>query len=359
MAEFQFDTPLRQSWPLPSVPRPIVVIGAGGIVHDAHLPTYRKLGFEVAGLFDLDQDKARRLSEEFELRRVFPSLQVAAAQKNVVFDVAVPATAVLDVLSELPAGAPVLIQKPMGPDLDSAKKILAVCERKQLVAAINFQLRFSPNVLALKDALDRRLFGQLADVEVRVNTHMPWHLWEFMKGIPRHEILYHSIHYVDTLRHLLGEPQHAYARVTRHPSLSHEYSDTSSALVLDYGDWLRICLSMNHAHRCGPKHAMSAIKLEGTSAVAVAQMGVNLNYPEGEPDTLELCRQGGSHWESVALRGSWFTEAFEGPMSNLQRFVAGEDEYLVSGVKDAIKTMAVVEACYRSSQSGGTPIPDV
>jgi predicted dehydrogenase len=58
----------------------------------------------------------------------------------------------------------------------------------------------------------------------------------------------------------------------------------------------------------------------------------------------------------VALRGSWFTEAFEGPMSNLQRFIAGDDPALVSPIDDAIKTMALVEACYRSSASGGTPV---
>jgi hypothetical protein len=46
-------------------------------------------------------------------------------------------------------------------------------------------------------------------------------------------------------------------------------------------------------------------------------------------------------------------------MSNLQRFVTGEDAELVSPVADAIKTMALVEACYQSSISGGTPIPDV
>ena len=59
----------------------------------------------------------------------------------------------------------------------------------------------------------------------------------------------------------------------------------------------------------------------------------------------------------MPLRGSWFIEAFEGPMSNLQRFVAGEDTTLVGAVDDAIKTMALVEACYESSARGGTPIP--
>ena len=44
-------------------------------------------------------------------------------------------------------------------------------------------------------------------------------------------------------------------------------------------------------------------------------------------------------------------------MSNLQRFVAGEDTTLVGAVDDAIKTMALVEACYESSARGGTPVP--
>ncbi len=45
-------------------------------------------------------------------------------------------------------------------------------------------------------------------------------------------------------------------------------------------------------------------------------------------------------------------------MSNLQRFIAGEDAALVSPVDDAFRTMAVVEACYESSARGATPIPE-
>jgi hypothetical protein len=61
-------------------------------------------------------------------------------------------------------------------------------------------------------------------------------------------------------------------------------------------------------------------------------------------------------WRTVPLRGSWFIEAFEGPMSNLQRVMSGEDPVLVSSVDDAIKTMAIVEACYVSSERGAIAI---
>jgi hypothetical protein len=46
-------------------------------------------------------------------------------------------------------------------------------------------------------------------------------------------------------------------------------------------------------------------------------------------------------------------------MSNLQRFISGEDAALVSPVEDAVRTMALVEACYLSSAGGSTPIPEV
>jgi hypothetical protein len=57
------DPPLPQRWPTPSRPRPIVVIGAGAIVEQAHLPAYRRLGFEVAGFHDLDPARSAALAQ--------------------------------------------------------------------------------------------------------------------------------------------------------------------------------------------------------------------------------------------------------------------------------------------------------
>jgi predicted dehydrogenase len=145
--------------------------------------------------------------------------------------------------------------------------------------------------------------------------------------------------------------------VVPHPGLP-EFSDTRSSIILDYGDRVRCSLALNHMHDYDPRHRESMLKVEGTKGAAILTMGVNLDYPDGGPDLLEVAVNGPS-WQQVPLRGSWFTEAFEGPMSNLQRFAAGEDPALVSPVADAIKTMALVEACYQSSASGGTPVPEI
>ncbi|WP_424667769.1 Gfo/Idh/MocA family protein [Candidatus Binatus sp.] len=347
---------LRQSWPRPSAPRPIVVIGAGSIVRDAHLPVYKRLGFPVAGIFDVNVNASRERAAAFAIPRVFESIDEAASMREVVFDVAIPPENIPDVIERLPVGAAVLIQKPMGRDLADARRIVAICSARKLRAAVNFQLRFAPNMLAVKDALARGVFGDVLDVEVRINLHTPWNYWAFLKRVPRLEVLMHSIHYLDLIRSLIGEPRGVYCKGVRHPAMP-DYSDTRTSIVLDYGDTIRCSLTMNHAHTFGARYGMSQLKIEGTRTAAIAKMGVNLNYPAGEPDTLEIAREESNGWREIALRGSWFLEAFEGPMSNLQRFAAGEDPKLVSSVEDALRTMAVVEACYESSAHGATPIP--
>lgn len=347
---------LRQAWPTPSQPRPIVIIGAGAIVRTAHLPVYRRLSFPIAGLFDIDAETARETARIFDVRMVFRTLREASRIGGAVFDLAVPGDSVLPVLDALPQGSPVLIQKPMGEDLAAAREILNMCRERRLVAAINFQLRFSPNVLALRDLVARGALGAITDIEVRVVDRQPWPQWPFLERARRLEVLYHSIHYLDAIRSVAGEPRGVYCRAVTHPGLP-QFRDTRSSIILDYGDRIRCSLTLNHTHRQDHRHRASFLKVEGTDGAALLTMGVNLNYPSGAPDRMEVALDGAG-WTEVPLRGSWFVEAFEGPMANLQRFVAGEDTALISPVDDAIRTMALVEACYLSDAGGSTPIPE-
>jgi predicted dehydrogenase len=344
---------LNQCWEVPSTPKPIVVIGAGSIVRDAHLPTYRRLKFPVAGIFDVNHAAAVERAAQFNVPRVFDSLEEACTA-DAMFDVAVPPNQIAAILDKMRPGSAVLIQKPMGRNLADARRIVALCRQRTLTAAMNFQLRFAPNMLALRDAIAHDMLGEITDLEVRIVLHTPWNYWAFLKGEPRLEVLMHSIHYLDLVRSILGEPRGVYCKGVRHPDLG-DYADSRTSIILDYGDTIRVSLTMNHTHRFGPLHAVSELKLEGTRGAAIATMGVNLNYPHDVPDRLEV--SSGDGWREVPLRGSWFLEAFEGPMSNLQRFVASEDKELMSPIEDAFKTMALVEACYQSSVAGGAPIP--
>ena len=344
---------LRQAWPRPSQPRPIVVIGAGGIVNDAHLPAYRLADFPVAGIFDIDRSRADALAAKWGLK-VFSSLAEAAAVQGAVFDLAIPPAAHMEVLRALPEGSAALIQKPMGRDLDEATRILKLARERKLTAAVNFQLRFAPMMLALADALERGLLGRLIDVEIHLNILTPWHLFPFLKGLPRIEIAVHSIHYFDFIRSLLGNPTSVYARTMGHPAS--DMAQTRTSAILDFGKNVRCTLSINHDHDFGRRFQDSTFRFEGDQGVAVVKMGILLNYPHGEPDELWIAQKGGD-WTQVPLQGGWFPHAFIDTMSNLQRFAAGEDPKLITAVEDAWHTMALVEACFASSAAPATPVP--
>ncbi len=345
---------LQQHSLLPSSPRPIVILGAGGIVTDAHLPAYQKAGLPVAGVFDLDPDKARRVAEAWKIPQVFATLAEAARAEGVVFDIAAPPTAHRQIISALPERSVALIQKPMGLDLGEATRIRAACRERQLTAAVNFQLRFSPMMLAVADALRKGLLGKLLDVEVHLNLVTPWHLFPHLKQNSRVEIVSHSIHYLDLIRGLAGNPRGVFARTYGHPDC--ELASTRTSAILDYGNELRVTLSINHHHDFGRKFQDASFRFEGSEGAAMVKLGLLLNYPEGEPDELWLVRKGGP-WEQIDLQGRWFPDAFIGVMANLQRFAAGEDQQLHTSVEDAWHTMALVEACYRSNESAATAIP--
>jgi len=346
-------TALQQRWPMPSAPRPIVIIGTGGIVADAHLPAYRKAGFAVAGLFDPDQDRARALAARWDVPHVFATLE-EAARADAVFDIAAPPVAHRAILEALPRGAAVLLQKPMGLDLAEATAIRDTARARDLIASVNFQLRYSAMMLGIADAIRQGRLGELVEVEVRINLVTPWHLFPHLKPNPRVEIVSHSIHYLDTIRALIGDPQGVFARSFGHPTS--KLADTRTSLLLDYGDRLRVMLSINHHHDFGRRNQEASFRVEGIDGAAQAKLGVLLDYPAGEPDELWLAPRGGP-WEQVALTGAWFPDAFIGPMANLQRFAAGEDIVLATRVDDAWRTMALVEACYRAGSQPGTPIP--
>lgn len=343
---------LRQAWPRPSRPKPIVVIGSGGIVNDAHLPAYRLANLPVAGVYDLDQDKARAVAAKWDTH-AFETLEEAIATPGAVYDLALPPAAHLDVLPKLPDGAAVLLQKPMGRDLDEASAILKLCRAKHLTAAVNFQLRFSPMLLAVADALERGWFGRLIDVEVHLNLVTPWHLFPFLKGMPRVEIAVHSIHYLDTLRALLGNPVGVHARTMGHPST--DLAQTRTSAIFDFEPGQRIALSINHNHDFGRRFQDASFRIEGTKGAAMLKLGLLLNYPEGESDELWIT-SGNSGWTQVALSGRWFPHAFTGTMSNLQRFAAGEDTRLLTSVEDAWHTMAMAEAAFVSAARPATEV---
>lgn len=341
---------------LPRKKLPIYIIGAGGIVQDAHLPAYRLAGFEVRGISDLELNKAKKLANDFQIPEVFENLSemVNQADTSCIYDLAVPGSVVLSVLNQLPNGAHVLIQKPMGENQADAEQILALCRAKNLNAGINFQLRYAPFVAEARQMMAAGMIGEITDFEISVNVYTPWHLWDFLFTSPRVEILYHSIHYLDLARSMLGNPTGIYARTWKHPQME-ELASVRTSMILDYGEYLRCNILTNHCHQFGLENQHSYIKVEGTKGAIKMNFGVLKNYPQGEPDRFEFVLLDNSEpkWQTKSIDGTWFPHAFIGSMSEVMKAATGEKSSPDNSVEDCIDTMRWVERAYESSDRGG------
>jgi len=339
--------------PVPSIP--IYLIGAGGIVNDAHLPAYAIAGFTVSGIYDTDTDKAKATAARFHIPQVFESLGelISCLPSQYIIDLAVPGSAIIPVLEQLPDRSPVLVQKPMGEDLAAAKEILAISRKKQLMAAVNFQLRYAPFITALRKLIEEGKLGDIYDVEINLSVYMPWHLWSFLYTSPRVEILYHSIHYIDLIRSFLGNPQAIQARTIKHSAMQ-ELASVRSTIIMDYGEMIRATILTNHTHVYGAEQAY--IKIEGSKGAAILGIGVVKNYPTGEADTLRYTTKENGHyspWVDIPVEGNWFPHAFIGSMIQVLQAAGGIIAQPDNSVEDCIHTMACVEAAYESSRIGG------
>ncbi|UFU02896.1 Gfo/Idh/MocA family oxidoreductase [Ruania suaedae] len=335
---------------------PIVVIGAGGIARDAHLPAYRKARMPVAAVVDLDAGRARDLAADYDIPATYERLEDAVAEhgSDAVYDVAVMPDAFESILTALPDGAAVQLQKPLGYTYAEASALVTLCERKQLRAAVNTQLRFAPHVATARRLIADGAIGELIDLEALVRVETPWELFPSVFALERMEMPMHSVHYVDLVRSFVGDPSGVSAVTLPHPHK--ELASTRSAYLLHYADRpLRVTISTNHDHAYGPAHQEAAVLWHGTEGAIRTELGLLLDYPRGGPDLLEITD--GGDWREIEVEGSWFPDAFIGSMGALQRYATGESATLPTSAGDVLRTMAVLEAAHEAGRSGGHPLP--
>ena len=68
-------------------------------------------------------------------------------------------------------------------------------------------------MLAARAMIERGWIGEVTTISFEVNIDTDFASWGWLGEAPKLEIYFHSIHYIDTIRAFLGEPD----RRVRHP----------------------------------------------------------------------------------------------------------------------------------------------
>src|SRR5262245_53594895 len=327
----------------------IGIIGCGGIVNYAHLPAYTAHNLRVLACYDLNAEAARKTAADHGIPTVYETLDALLADQRIqIVDIAVPAWHQREIAERaLAAGKHLLCQKPLAEELPDAEAIVAAARSSGRKAAVNQQMRWSPGIAAAKDLIARGFIGQPTDAQIQVSVTTPWHMWPWLKVAPRLEIMYHSIHYLDSLRYLFGDPAWVTSRHARYPGQP-ESGETKTVTVLDYDSGLQALVAVNHHDHSDDSYA--TFRFLGTEGLIKGTIGLLYNYPNGRPDTLQVHsdRIAPDTWFDIKLEGLWIPDAFIGPIASLMDAIQS-DSTPITDATDNLGTLRVVHAAYRSA----------
>ena len=138
----------------------VAVVGAGEFGRN-HARVYRELpGAMLAGIYDLDPQKAAALAQEFSVP-VFASLAELQSKAQAA-SVAVPTVAHSAVGCQLLSmGLDVLVEKPMAVNLPEADALIHAAKEKKCILQVGHVERFNPAIVAVEPILNRPLFFEV------------------------------------------------------------------------------------------------------------------------------------------------------------------------------------------------------
>ena len=342
---------------LPKLPKNksigIGIVGAGAIVEACHLPAYKKAGLNVVGIYDTQPDKAASLSKQFELERVFKSLDELLNHPEIkVVDIAIPAKYQPDVVERVAsAGKHLLCQKPLGESFEEAKRVANTVALSGVKGAVNQQMRWSPGIRASHFIAKNGWLGEITQASIQVNVLTEWEQWPWITKINRLEVMYHSIHYLDSIRSVLGvAPEYIYADGAKFPGQT-SIGESRTMIHMKFPGETRGLIHDNHNNFAEQDDWYATFRFEGTEGIIKGTNGALYNYPYGREDTIQYLSKkiDPVRWFSPRLEGKWFPDAFMGTMGELLLAIE-EDREPENSVQDNLDTIRMVFASYLSME---------
>ena len=335
----------------------IGAIGAGMIMAECHLAAYKTAGFTVAAIASRTQTRAAQVAERWGIARVHATPEDLIADPQIeVLDIAYPPDlqpALIRRALAMPHIKGILAQKPLALSLAEAIALRDEAKAAGKVLSVNQNMRYDQSMRVLKQILDRGDLGEV--VFAQIDMHAIPHWQGFLQGYDRLTLANMSVHHLDVLRFLFGEVAEITTQTRRDPRTTFDHTDGITISTLRFESGV-LALSLEDVW-AGPRQEGYADdqhirwRVEGTAGTARGTIG----WPNGAASTLEYASTTatGGQWVAPDWQTMWFPQAFIGVMEQLQHAIATGTPPALS-VADNVRTVALIEAGYRSIAEGRT-----
>jgi len=246
----------------------IGLLGVGGHSRACHIPALELLlardagRFAVAAVCDLNREAAAKVAGRFDAVAYDDAMAMLAPADLDGLICVTPIAVTQAVIEQLaPVGVPLLIEKPLGPSLESARAIRDVVEKHDTRAMVSTNRRFSPVVRRGVELLAGRAVAHVRVTFSRVARAEAGFIQETV------------FHPIDTLRHILGDV--AEHRITPIPGAT-------------AGEWAHIALRFNSGATGGIDVAPTA----GRWIECIELVGEGFTLRLDLPDTVTLWEAG-------------------------------------------------------------------
>jgi len=329
----------------------IGIIGAGNIIENSHLPIYIKEGLNIVNIFDVDLNKAKKLKKKFNIDKYSINLNEFLNDNNIdIVDIAVPAEFNKDLfLKTLKKGKNILIQKPLANNIKAAKEILKHYNKSTLKANVNHQMRYSPSIMAAKNILKKKIIGQLKEFNFYTHRFTNWSIWPWLQNIDYPELRYNSIHYLDSIRYLFGNPKTIKAKLI-HSDNDILKKPTNIKVNFIYEKFSGV-LHITHNSKLQSNKWKAGFKIIGDLGECTGTISSMIGNGKDFYDKIKFSYLKNKilYKYEDKLNGRWFSESFNGPIFSLMKSINNNTQP-ETNIYDAFETLLLVEKIIRSHE---------
>ena len=320
----------------------ILIFGAGS-VGKRHARNLAALGCRISCM-DVREDRCQELAQEVEAACFTDeSESLAASPYDGVVIGSPPHVHVRQSVAALERGLPVLLEKPVAPDLTGARRLAAAVGTASVPLLMGYTWRWWPPLRKVRALLGEGVIGTIRHVQFHMSAHLAdWHPWERYQDffMARRELgggaLLDESHWIDLMLWLFGMPAQVSGRIEKISDLEID-SDDNVDLLFAYDDGPRVSM---HLDLYGRPHE-KFIRFVGSEGTLLWS---------ADPNQIRIGRGWQQDWESTTFDCER-NDMFVATAREFLDAVAGEPPQTCV-IEDGVRVLEIVESARRASSEG-------
>lgn len=335
-----------------------VCVGAGYFSR-YHLDGWNRIPeVQITALCDPDQKRAEDRMQEFGIARRYSDYRgMIEREKPDFVDVITPPSTHLQICRHAAeCHIAIICQKPLAPTLAASKALVESTRQHGVRFMVHDNWRWQPWYREIKKIIETGTLGRvsLANFQMRMGDGWGSDAYldrqPYFRDYPQLLIYETGVHFIDTFRFLFGEVEKVYAHLVRlNPVIKGEDAGqilfvfkSGVAAILDANRYNENETGVN-LYACPPRTTFGILRLDGLAGHLIMDSCGDLTIKKlGQPSYHHAYPH-----EEMGFAGD---SCFAAQRHFVDSLLKGT-EFETNG-RDYLKTLAIVDACYRSAETG-------